>query len=60
MMFNIAMLTEQMDGVGFGKFIIFLFTIYFVIKSAVKNGIEEAYEEIKAAPTGDNSDDYDD
>ena len=40
MMFNIAMLTEQMDGVGFGKFIIFLFTIYLVIKSAVKNGIE--------------------
>lgn len=60
MMFNIAMLIEQMDGVGFGKFIIFLFTIYFVIKSAVKNGIEEAYEEIKAAPTGYNSDDYDD
>ena len=60
MMFNMAMLTEQIDGIGFGRMVIFLFAMYFVIKSAVKNGIEEAYEEIKAAPTGDNPDDYDD
>ena len=60
MMFNIAILTEQMDGVGLGRVVIFLFAMYFVIKSAVKNGIEEAYEKIKAAPTGDNSDNYDD
>lgn len=37
---------EEELGISFGTAILVLIALYFVIKWAVKNGIEEAYEDI--------------
>lgn len=38
-------------GIGFGRFIVILICAYFIIKWAVKNGIEEAYRDITGKET---------
>lgn len=48
------MLSEEIDGIGLGRTLIFLIVMYFVIKWAVRNGITEAYSIIK----DDSKDDY--
>lgn len=51
-------------GISFGTGIILLILIYFVVKWAVKNGIEEAYEDITNRKTTeeieDQSNNYED
>lgn len=43
-------------GISGGTAIIVLITLYFIIKWAVKNGIKEAYEDMKNNKTDENSD----
>lgn len=40
-------------GISLGTYLIVLISLYFVIKWAVKNGIQDAYEEIKDEKTTD-------
>ena len=39
----------------FGNLVIILIALYFIVKWAVKNGIKEAYTDIKS-PTEENAD----
>ncbi len=41
-------------GISLGTYLIILISLYFVIKWAVKNGIRDAYEEIKDEKTTDD------
>ncbi len=45
------MIGEEL-GISFGTAILVLIALYFVIKWAVKNGIEEAYEDITKKGSG--------
>lgn len=54
MLLSIIMFSEQIDGIGLGRTLIFMIIMYFVIKWAVRNGIKEAYTEIKDTPTIDD------
>lgn len=45
------MIGEEL-GISFGTAILVLIALYFVIKWAVKNGIEEAYEDITKKVSG--------
>ena len=49
------MLAEQTETTGIGRGVLFFLIMYFVIKWAVKNGVEEAYREIT---DNDNDDNY--
>lgn len=43
-------------GIGGGTAIIILIALYFIVKWAVKNGIEEAYEDITGKEVKDDLD----
>lgn len=38
---------EEVKEMDFGNLVIILIALYFIVKWAVKNGIKEAYEDIK-------------
>ena len=47
-------------GISLGTYLIILISLYFVIKWAVKNGIKDAYEEIKGEAITDDVEESDD
>ena len=41
-------------GISFGTALVILIALYFIVKWAVKNGIKEAYEDIRSKAAADD------